>query len=212
MVASSSSVPKPDLWQSQVVDFGASEVCGVDEAGRGPLAGPVVVAAVILDANRPIAGLDDSKKLSASKRETLYSQIVATATAYNIQRISPRIIDEINILQATLRGMQQAALAIVTSASTILIDGNRVPKELLGRARAVVKGDGKYAAIAAASILAKVTRDRIMEEYDAIYPGYGFAQNKGYPTKQHLAAIRNLGITPIHRKTYKPVQQLTLDF
>lgn len=108
--------------------------------------------------------------------------------------------------------MQQAALAIVTSASTILIDGNRVPKELLGRARAVVKGDGKYAAIAAASILAKVTRDRIMEEYDAIYPGYGFAQNKGYPTKQHLAAIRNLGITPIHRKTYKPVQQLTLDF
>jgi len=212
MVASSSSVPKPDLWQSQVVDFGASEVCGVDEAGRGPLAGPVVVAAVILDANRPIAGLDDSKKLSASKRETLYSQIVAAATAYNIQRISPRIIDEINILQATLRGMQQAALAIVTSASTILIDGNRVPKELLGRARAVVKGDGKYAAIAAASILAKVTRDRIMEEYDAIYPGYGFAQNKGYPTKQHLAAIRNLGITPIHRKTYKPVQQLTLDF
>ena len=212
MVASSSSVPKPDLWQKQVVDFGASEVCGVDEAGRGPLAGPVVVAAVILDANRPIAGLDDSKKLSASKRETLYSQIVAAATAYNIQRISPRIIDEINILQATLRGMQQAALAIVTSASTILIDGNRVPKELLGRARAVVKGDGKYAAIAAASILAKVTRDRIMEEYDAIYPGYGFAQNKGYPTKQHLAAICNLGITPIHRKTYKPVQQLTLDF
>ena len=187
-------------------------MCGVDEAGRGPLAGPVVVVAVILDANRPIAGLDDSKKISASKREALYSQIVAAATAYNIQRISPRIIDEINILQATLRGMQQAALAIVTSASTILIDGNRVPKELFGRARAVVKGDGKYAAIAAASILAKVTRDRIMEEYDAIYPGYGFAQNKGYPTKQHLAAICNLGITPIHRKTYKPVQQLTLDF
>jgi ribonuclease HII len=211
MAASSSSAPKPDLWLNQCRDFGPEGVCGIDEAGRGPLAGPVVTAAVVLDASRPIAGLHDSKKLMEARREMLYKLIIQQAAAYSIQCIEPAVIDEMNILQATLYGMELAAREVADTCTHILIDGNRVPKAL-PQARAIVKGDGRYAAIAAASILAKVTRDRIMREYHQQYPHYNFAQNKGYPTAQHLQAIQQHGITPIHRKSYKPIHQLTLDF
>lgn len=211
MVASSSSAPKPDLWHNQCRDFGPDGVCGIDEAGRGPLAGPVVTAAVVLDASRPIAGLNDSKKLTEARREALYGEIIEHAAAYSIQRIEPVVIDKMNILQATLYGMELAARDVAAHCNHILIDGNRVPKGL-PQAQAVVKGDGHYAAIAAASILAKVTRDRIMKEYHVQYPHYNFAQNKGYPTAEHMQAIRQHGITPIHRKSYKPIHQLTLDF
>lgn len=211
MDASSLSAPKPDLWKNQCRDFGPDGVCGIDEAGRGPLAGPVVVAAVVLDAAHPVAGLNDSKKLTAARREALFEQIIQWAAAYSIRRIEPQTIDEMNILQATLWGMESVAQEIAEHCTHVLVDGNRVP-EALPQARAIIKGDGHYAAIAAASILAKVTRDQIMQAYHLQYPHYNFAQNKGYPTAEHLRAIREHGITPIHRKSYKPISQLTLDF
>jgi len=175
-------------------------VAGVDEAGRGPLAGPVVTATVILDLKKIIPGLNDSKKLSEKKREELYEIITKEAICWEIKIVSPEIIDEINILQATLFGMEEAVLSLKVKPDLCLIDGNKIPKKLIGFSKAVVKGDAKIASIAAASILAKVTRDRLMHKLHKKFPQYNFKKNKGYPTKER------------HRKSYKPIQQLTLKF
>ena len=183
----------------------ASHIAGVDEAGRGPLAGPVVVAAVILDPLKPIAGLADSKKLSASRRERLEPQILERAFAYAVIEVDAATIDSINILQATLLGMKRALDALVHAPDLALIDGNRLPRDLRCAARAIVGGDASVEAISAASILAKVHRDRLMSAYDAIHPGYGFAVHMGYPTPAHLAALRTLGPCPIHRRSFAPV-------
>ena len=187
-------------------------IAGVDEAGRGPLAGPVVVAAVILDLQKKIPGLNDSKKLSEKKREELYEIITKEAICWEVRIVSPEIIDEINILQATLFGMEEAVLSLNVKPNLCLIDGNKIPKKLVGFAKAIVKGDAKIASIAAASIIAKVTRDRIMLKLHKQFPNYNFKQNKGYPTKEHIAALDEYGILDCHRKSYKPIQQLTLKF
>ena len=187
-------------------------IAGVDEAGRGPLAGPVVVAAVILNMNKKIPGLNDSKKLSEKKREELYNIIIKEAVCWKIKIVSPKIIDDINILQATLYGMEEAVLSLILKPDLCVIDGNKIPKKLIGFSKAIVKGDAKIASIAAASILAKVTRDRLMIELHEKFPQYNFKQNKGYPTKEHIAALDKYGILDCHRKSYKPIQQLTLKF
>ncbi len=187
-------------------------IAGVDEAGRGPLAGPVVTAAVILDLKKKIPGLNDSKKLTEKKREELFDIITKKAICWEIKIVSPEIIDEINILQATLHGMEEAVLSLKVKPDLCLIDGNKVPKRLVGFSKAIVKGDAKIASIAAASILAKVTRDRLMHKLHKEFPQYNFKQNKGYPTKEHIAAIDKYGIIDCHRKSYKPIQQLTLKF
>jgi ribonuclease HII len=183
----------------------ASRIAGVDEAGRGPLAGPVVVAAVILDPARPIAGLDDSKRLSAKRREQLEPLILERAFACAVIEVDAQTIDSINILQATLRGMRLALEALLHAPDLALIDGNRLPRDLCCPARAIVGGDGSVDAIGAASILAKVHRDRCMRAYDAVHPGYGFAAHMGYPTVRHLAALRELGPCVIHRRSFAPV-------
>ncbi len=187
-------------------------IAGVDEAGRGPLAGPVVVAAVILNMNKKIPGLNDSKKLSEKKREELYNIIIKEAVCWKIKIVSPEIIDDINILQATLYGMEEVVLSLKVKPDLCVIDGNKIPKKLIGFSKAIVKGDAKIASIAAASILAKVTRDRLMIELHEKFPQYNFKQNKGYPTKEHIAALDKYGILDCHRKSYKPIQQLTLKF
>lgn len=183
---------------------------GVDEAGRGPLAGPVVVAAVILDPARPIAGLADSKILSAARREALDAQIRERALAFSVIEIGVADIDSLNILQATLLGMSRALAALAPAPRLALIDGNRLPKDLCCTARAIVDGDATEPAIGAASILAKVARDRILCELDAIHPGYGFARHKGYPTPEHFAALERLGPCPAHRRSFAPVKQMLL--
>lgn len=180
-------------------------LAGVDEAGRGPLAGNVFAAAVILDPNKPIAGLADSKKLSEKKREALSELILENALAYAIAHSTVAEIDDINILQASLLAMQRAVDGLNIQPEYIVVDGNRLPQWPYP-SEAIVKGDDKVAAIAAASILAKVSRDRELIVLDKQYPGYGFAQNKAYPSKQHLEAIQRLGITPVHRRSYKPVK------
>jgi len=185
----------------------AGRVAGVDEAGRGPLAGPVVAGAVILDPKNPIEGLDDSKRLSASRREWLFDEIQEKALAWSVASATVAEIDSINILQATMLAMQRAVNALLPTAEHALIDGNRCP-ELSCPARAIVRGDSKVAAISAASILAKVTRDREMQLLDMKYPGYGLAQHKGYPSKAHIAALEMLGVTPVHRRSYAPVRKL----
>lgn len=182
-------------------------VAGVDEVGRGPLAGPVVAAAVILDPARPIAGLADSKKLSEAKREALAPIIRERALAWALGRAEVEEIDTLNILHASLLAMRRAVLALSTAPELALIDGNRCP-ELPCPAEAVVKGDSRVAAISAASIIAKVARDREMIELDARYPGYGLAGHKGYPSPAHLAALEQLGVTPIHRRSFAPVRKL----
>ena len=191
----------------------AGRVAGVDEAGRGPLAGPVVAGAVILDAEKPIAGLKDSKCLSASRREVLFDEIQEKALAWSVAYASVEEIDSINILQATLLAMQRAVDALWPTAEYVLVDGNRCP-QLSCPARAIIKGDSRVAAISAASIMAKVTRDREMQALDEMYPGYGLAQHKGYPSKAHIEALQELGVTPVHRRSYAPVrrmlQQVTL--
>jgi ribonuclease HII len=185
----------------------SGRVAGVDEAGRGPLAGPVIAAAVILDPARPLAGLRDSKQLSATRRESLYDAIIDNALAWAVGRAEAVEIDRINILQATLQAMRRAVEALRPAAEHALIDGNRCPP--LGiPAQAIVRGDSRVAAISAASILAKVTRDREMVEMDRRYPGYGLAQHKGYPSKAHLAALEALGLTPQHRRSYAPVRRI----
>lgn len=180
-------------------------VAGVDEVGRGPLAGDVVTAAVILDPNNPIAGLDDSKKLSEKKREALYIEIKEKALSWSIARANVEEIDDINILQASLLAMKRAVEGLEIQPEHVLVDGNKIPKWTY-QAEAVIKGDGRVACIGAASILAKVTRDREMVAFDAEYPGYGFAGHKGYPTKVHMAAVESLGVCPIHRLTFGPIK------
>lgn len=181
---------------------------GVDEAGRGPLAGPVTVAAVMLDPERPILGLADSKRLSATQREALYPQIIERALGWHVVCIGAAEIDRINILNATLEGMSQALEQLLPAPTRALIDGNRLPRRLCCPAQAIIAGDASEPAISAASILAKVTRDRYMVALDARYPGYGFAQHAGYPTPAHLAALQRLGPCPEHRRSFAPVRAL----
>jgi ribonuclease HII len=180
-------------------------VAGVDEVGRGPLAGDVVAAAVILDPENPIEGLDDSKKLTEKRREKLFVEIQQRALSWSIARAGVQEIDELNILHASLLAMKRAVESLHTQPEHVLVDGNRLPKWRYA-AEAVVKGDSRVKAIAAASILAKVTRDREMVEMETVYPGYGFAGHKGYPTKVHMEALDKLGPTPIHRRTFGPVR------
>lgn len=184
----------------------STRTAGIDEAGRGPLAGPVGVAAVILDPRRPIDGLDDSKRLTARRREALYGLIVERALAFHVVLISCAEIDRINILQATMKGMRQALENLSPAAEYALVDGNRLPDELPCPARAIIGGDHLHAAISAASILAKVARDRYMAELDERYPGYGFARHKGYGVATHLAALARLGPCPEHRRSFAPVR------
>jgi len=178
---------------------------GVDEAGRGPLAGPVVCAAVILDPSRPIAGLNDSKKLSAKQRERLYPLIQERALSWAIACVDVVEIYKLNILQATLLGMQRAVLQLSVVPSVVWIDGNQSPN-LPYPTQTIVRGDETIPAISAASILAKVYRDSKMEAWDVDYPGYGFAKHKGYPTRAHIDAIQRLGVTPIHRMGFAPIK------
>lgn len=176
-------------------------ICGIDEVGRGPLAGPVIAGAVILPKDCDILYINDSKKLSERKREELYDEILQSAISFGIGSIPPNKIDEINILQATLEAMKQAVNNLKVEADILLIDAVTIPNMSI-RQVPIIKGDAKSISIAAASILAKVTRDRYMVAYDKIFPGYGFADNKGYGSKQHIEAIKRLGPTPIHRKSF----------
>jgi len=184
---------------------------GVDEAGRGPLAGPVVAAAVILDPRRPIAGLRDSKLLSAAARAGLADDIRACAIAWAVAQADVAEIDELNILQATLLAMRRAVEALAVVPAEALIDGNRCP-ELAMRARAIVRGDRTVPAISAASILAKTARDALLVDLDARYPAYGFARHKGYGTPLHLAALERYGPCPAHRRSFAPVAQAAFPF
>lgn len=190
------------------LDFNLVEdlVAGVDEVGRGPLCGAVVTAAVILDPNRPIAGLNDSKKLTEARREKLFDEIREKALSWCIARAEVEEIDELNILHATMLAMQRAVEGLSITPKLAMIDGNRCPK-LTMPAEAVVKGDSKVPAIAAASILAKVSRDREMAAFELQYPGYGIGGHKGYPTSVHLEALERLGPTPIHRRSFGPVRR-----
>lgn len=185
-------------------------IAGVDEVGRGPLAGPVVAAAVILDPKRPIEGLADSKALSEKRREELAVLIREQALAWALGRAENEEIDQINILQASLLAMRRAVLALRPGPEFALVDGNRCP-DLPCPADAIIKGDATVAVISAASILAKVSRDREMITMDQQYPGYGFASHKGYPTKAHLLALSTLGVTPIHRRSFGPVKKYVQD-
>ena len=186
-------------------------ICGVDEAGRGPLVGSVVAGAVVLDPSNPIAGLKDSKKLTPARREFLYEQIMEKAKAWGIGEASPTEIDDINILQATMLAMRRAiedlAIRLGTWPDKALIDGNRCP-ELPILAEAIIKGDAKEPAISAASIIAKVTRDRQMQALDKIHPQYGFAQHMGYPTEAHFAALKEFGACDEHRRSFSPVRKV----
>ena len=182
-------------------------IAGIDEVGRGPLAGDVVAAAVILDPATPIPGLNDSKKLSDKQRQEVVMLIKEHALALSIGRSSVMEIDSLNILQASLLAMRRALETLPRRPQLVYVDGNHLP-EWRFQAKAIVRGDAKIPAIAAASVLAKVTRDREMEALDSLYPGYGLAKHKGYPTKQHLEALAKLGPSPIHRKSFAPVSAL----
>jgi ribonuclease HII len=183
-------------------------IAGIDEVGRGPLAGPVVAAAVILDPANPIEGLKDSKKLTVKRRTELAEIIKTKAKCYAYGRAEAAEIDQINILQASLLAMQRAVANLPIQPHHALVDGIYCP-DLSCSVEAIIKGDSKIPAISAASILAKVLRDQEMIEFEEIYPGYGFAAHKGYPTKQHILALQQRDITPIHRKSFKPVTQYT---
>ena len=176
-------------------------ICGIDEVGRGPLAGPVVAGAVILPKDEPILYLNDSKKLSEKKREQLYDEIMEKAVAVGIGMVSPARIDEINILQATYEAMREAISKLAVKPDLLLNDAVTIP-EVEIRQIPIIKGDAKSVSIAAASIVAKVTRDRLMAEYDGGIPGYDFAKNKGYGTKAHIEALKSQGASPIHRRTF----------
>ena len=186
-------------------------VCGVDEAGRGPLVGAVVAGAVVLDPSNPIEGLRDSKKLTPARREFLYEQIMEKAKAWGVGQASPAEIDEINILQATMLAMRRAiedlTMRLGAWPDKALIDGNRCP-ELPISAEAIIKGDAKEPAISAASIIAKVTRDRQMQILDRLHPQYGFAQHMGYPTEAHFAALKEFGACDEHRRSFSPVRKV----
>ena len=200
---SKKSLPRPE--QASLPWHSPGLVSGVDEAGRGPLAGPVVAAAVILDDLRPISGLADSKALTAARRERLYDEIRAKALCCSIAEASVEEIDQLNILQATMLAMRRAVEGLRLRPHRVVVDGNRVPV-LPVPVAAIVKGDVKVAAISAASILAKVTRDRLCEELHAAHPQYGFDGHKGYPTAAHLAALREHGPCIAHRRSYAPVR------
>ncbi|MBB2483946.1 ribonuclease HII [Mitsuaria sp. WAJ17] len=206
MPSRKSSRPEPPhqlglLWDTPGL------TAGVDEAGRGPLAGPVVAAAVILDDEHPIAGLADSKVLSEKRREQLFDEIRAKALCCCIAEASVEEIDELNILQATMLAMRRAVEGLRLKPAKVLVDGNRLPT-LKIPAEAIVKGDAKVKAISAASILAKVHRDRLCRQWHASHPEYGFAGHKGYPTAEHLQALREHGLTPWHRRSFGPVKAL----
>ena len=194
------------VYENEYADKGYKAIAGIDEAGRGPLAGPVVAACCILDPDKPVLGLDDSKKLSEKKREELFPMIKENALAYAVVAIDAGTIDDINILEATKKAMRQcvADISEKITPDLLLIDAVKlegVSQEVVP----IIKGDAKSNSIAAASILAKVTRDHMMIEYDKQYPGYGFAKHKGYGTKDHYAAIREHGMTPIHRRSFLKV-------
>lgn len=189
------------------ITAGHQHIAGVDEAGRGPLAGPVVVAAVILPANYRLPGLDDSKRVSPALRESLFLEIRSIAVSYAVEIVDVQVIETLNILQATMIGMQRALLALQPGPTLALIDGNRAP-EMNCEFQTIVGGDHLVPAISAASILAKVTRDKIMLLLHQDYPGYGFDRNKGYPTPEHLQSLKNLGVCPIHRRTFAPVKAI----
>ena len=189
-------------FDQQYRDYCGGTICGVDEAGRGPLAGPVYAAAVILSPNRPIEGLNDSKKLSEKKREALFDVILENAEAYCIASASVEEIEQYNILGATYLAMTRAVSGLSEAPSLALIDGNRIPPNLPVPGQTVVKGDAQSESIAAASILAKVSRDRVLKELDGQYPEYGFAVHKGYGTAAHTAAIREFGPCPEHRPSF----------
>ena len=197
------------LWQieREFRTGGVQRIAGVDEAGRGPLAGPLVVAAVILPPDCRLRGLNDSKQLSAETRERLYAEIHSLALALAIEVISVERIDELNILRATHFGMRAALRALAPAPELALIDGLPLPDSPIPQQH-LIKGDSRSASIAAASILAKVTRDRAMLELDRQYPQYGFARHKGYPTTEHLQALQRHGVSPVHRRTYAPVRAL----
>ena len=197
-------LPELDLHIPDNID-----IAGVDEAGRGPLAGPVIAAAVILDPERPVAGLADSKSISEKKREKLAQEIMLKARAWSIARAEVNEIDEINILQASLLAMCRAVAALKIIPALVLVDGNHCPNIDLP-VEAIIKGDARVPAISAASIIAKVARDREMVELDHEYPGYGFAVHKGYPTRAHIEALKQLGVSSIHRRTFAPVRKLLL--
>lgn len=199
------SATSTDLFEAPA--RAAHRVCGADEAGRGPLAGPVVAAAVILDANATIDGLRDSKKLSVAQREALAPRIRARAIACAIGLANVEEIDALNILQASLLAMRRAIEALDPPASYALVDGNQMPR-LAIPARAIVGGDSTEPAISAASILAKVHRDALMRSLDALHPGYGFAEHFGYPTPEHLRRLRELGPSSVHRRSFAPVRAL----
>ena len=200
------SAGKADLFAGVT----SARIAGVDEAGRGPLAGPVYAAAVILDPRRPIKGLADSKVLTVSARDRLAIEIYANTSAYAVASASAAEIDSLNILQATLLAMQRAVRALGAVPEEVWIDGNRAP-DLPYPVRTIVRGDALVAAIAAASILAKTARDAVLIALEAQYPGYGFARNKGYPTAAHLAALTKLGPTPEHRRSFAPVRAMLVN-
>ena len=190
--------------ECELASAGASPVAGVDEAGRGPLAGPVVAAAVVLDPENPVAGLDDSKKLSPRQREALLPEILAKARAVAIAAAGPREIERINILQASLRAMATAVEGLGLAPAHVLVDGNRKIPTALPQTP-LVKGDSRCACIAAASVVAKVYRDLVMARMEERFPGYGFGKHKGYPTRDHLAALERYGPCRIHRRTFRGV-------
>ncbi len=187
------------IYEKKYREYG--RLCGIDEAGRGPLAGPVVAGAVILPENCEILGINDSKKLTAKKREVLYDEIMEKAVAVSTGIVSPQRIDEINILQATYEAMREAVAGLGTEPDLLLNDAVTIPEVIIPQVP-IVKGDAKSVSIAAASIIAKVTRDRIMVEYENRFPGYGFASNKGYGSAEHIEALRRLEPTPIHRNSF----------
>lgn len=201
-------MPPPDFTYETASLAQGLMPCGVDEAGRGPWAGPVVAAAVILNAQAIPQGLNDSKKLTEARREALFAEIMQSARV-GLGIVQASVIDDINILQATYRAMAEAVAALNGEAAMALVDGNRAPP-LSIRVQTIVAGDGKCLSIAAASIIAKVTRDRIMTQLDRLHPGYDFARHKGYGTALHMAALQRLGPCHEHRKSFKPIAALTM--
>ncbi|AXX99194.1 ribonuclease HII [Profundibacter amoris] len=200
--------PAPDFTLEQTaIDAGHTLIAGVDEVGRGPLCGPVTAAAVILDPQNIPAGLNDSKKLTAKRREALYDLLLECATV-SVAHATVAEIDELNILRASHLAMERAVAGLPKPPDHVLIDGNLIPKGLTLSAQAVVKGDGKSVSIAAASIMAKTVRDRIMVDLAQQYPGYGWEKNAGYPTAVHLESLQKLGVTPHHRRSFKPVYKM----
>ena len=198
----------PSRLETLLQGHAAARIAGADEAGAGPLCGDLFAAAVILDPDQPLSGLDDSKRLSEQRREQIAEQIGRHAIAFAVARVTVEEIDRHNILHARMIGLARAVALLDPAPTLALIDGNRLPGQLCCQGEAVVQGDRLIPAIMAASILAKVTRDREMRQLDHHYPGYGLAQHKGYPTAAHLAALQRLGPTPIHRRSYAPVRRL----